>query len=174
MDTKTIRIDRIGPGRATQLAKLQVLTFKQAYFGIHSPEDIEAYCLANYTPEVAKAELASEQTVCCVGWLDSEPSGYYMVKHQGSPIDLGSTSSELKQIYVLSSAYGAGLGRALYDHALTTIRSAGHLRVRLCVSDINYGAQAFYDKLGFEKLGAGPVLEVGKDKLKSSVLALKL
>jgi ribosomal protein S18 acetylase RimI-like enzyme len=157
-----------------QLADLQVLAFKQAYSDVHSSEDIKAYCLAQYTSKIAKAELSSEQTICCVGLLDSEPSGYYMVKHQASPIDLGSKSSELKQIYVLSSAYGDGLGRALYDHALATIRSVGHLWVWLCVSDINSRARAFYDKLGFEKVGAGPILDVGKDKLKSSVLALKL
>lgn len=174
MDTRAIKIDRIGPDRAAQLADLQVLTFKQAYSEVHSSEDIEAYCLAHYTSEIAEAELSSEQAVCCVGLLDSEPSGYYLVKHQASPIDLGSKSSELKQIYVLSSTYGGGLGRALYDHALATIRSAGHLWVWLCVSDINYQAQAFYDKLGFAKVGTGPILEVGKDKLKSSVLALKL
>jgi len=174
LDTKTIKIDRIGPDRAAQLADLQVLTFKQAYSEVHSPESMEAYCLAHYTSESAEAALSSEQTVCCVGLLDSEPSGYYMVKHQASPIDLGSKSSELEQIYVLSSAYGDGIGRALYDHALATIRSADKVWVWLCVSNINYRALAFYDKLGFAKVGAGPVLQVGNDKLKSSVLALKL
>lgn len=174
LDTKTIKIERIGPNRALQLANLQALTFKEAYSEVHSPEDIETYCLTHYTSEIAKADLSSEQTVCCVGLLDSEPSGYYLVNHQTSPIDLGSESSELKQIYVLSSAYGDGLGRALYDHALEIIRSAGRYWVWLCVSDINYRAQAFYDKLGFENVGAGPVLEVGGDKLKSSVLALEL
>jgi ribosomal protein S18 acetylase RimI-like enzyme len=174
LDTKTIKIDRIGPDRAAQLADLQVRTFKQAYSEVHSREDIDAYCHAHYTSETAEAELSSEQTVCCVGLLDSAPVGYYMVNHHASPIDLGSKSSELKQIYVLSSAYGNGLGRALYDHALATIRSAGHLWVWLCVSDINYRAQSFYDRLGFAKVGVGPVLEVGKDKLKSSILAVEL
>jgi ribosomal protein S18 acetylase RimI-like enzyme len=169
-----MEIDRIGPDRAAQLADLQVLTFKQAYSEVHSAEDISSYCLAHYTSRIAKAELLSEETICCVGLLDSDPSGYYMVKHQASPIDLGSESSELKQIYVLNSAYGSGLGRALYDHAIAAVRSAGHQWVWLCVSDINYRAQAFYDKLGFQKVGDGPILEVGKDKLKSSVLALKL
>lgn len=87
MDTRAIKIDRIGPDRAAQLADLQVLTFKQAYSEVHSSEDIEAYCLAHYTSEIAEAELSSEQAVCCVGLLDSEPSGYYLVKHQASPID---------------------------------------------------------------------------------------
>lgn len=169
-----INFDRIGPDRATQLADLQSLTFRQAYSDVHSPEDIEAYCLAHYTPEIAEAELSSDRAVCCICLLDSKPSGYYLVTHQACPVELGSESSELKQIYVLSSAYGTGLGRALYDHALAAIQSAGHHRVWLCVSDINYRAQAFYAKLGFARVGTGSILAVGTDELTSSLLVLEL
>lgn len=169
-----IKIDRIAADRATQLADLQSLTFRQAYADVHSQEDIEAYCLAHYTYEIAEAELSSDRTVCCIGVLDTEPSGYYLVTHQACPVELGSESSELKQVYVLSSAYGSGLGRALYDHALATIQSAGRRWVWLCVSDINYRAQAFYAKLGFTKVGTGSILVVGTDELTSSLLALEL
>ena len=157
-----------------RLAELQAIAFTQAYADVHSPENIEAYCAAQYSSEIAAIDLSSEKTVCCVGLLNLELSGYYMVKHQACPVALGSESSELKQIYVLSSVYGRGLGKALYQHALATIRSVGHRWVWLCVSDINYRAQAFYEKLGFEKVGSGPILEVGKDKLPSSILALEL
>ena len=174
MDKKKIEIVRIGSNCAALLVSLQRLTFKQAYSDVHSPKDIEAYCLTQYTSEIAEVDLSSEDTHCFVGQLNSEPYGYYMVKHQACPVTLGSESSELKQIYVLSSAYGGGLGRALYEHALATIQSAGHRWVWLCVSDINYRAQAFYAKLGFATVGTGPILEVGTDKLPSSILVLEL
>lgn len=169
-----IKIDSINKEQASQLAELQVLTFKQAYSNVHSAENIAAYCNSHYTSEIAATDLSSVDTVCCIGHVDSQACGYYLVKHQACPIALDSSSSELKQIYVLSSAYSTGLGRALYDHALTTIRSKGHDWVWLCVSDLNYRAQAFYKKLGFDKVGAGPAIEVGKDTLQSSLLALKL
>lgn len=158
-------------GQAAQLTELQALAFKQAYSDGHSPEDIEAYCLAHYTTEFAKIDLASQNTVCCVGLLDSEPTGYYIVKHHAPPVAPDLKSSELKQIYVLSSAYSSGLGRALYEHALATIRSTGNKWVWLCVSDTNNRAKAFYKKLGFTLIGTGPVFEVGKDRLSSSILA---
>ena len=164
----------VGIEFAAQLAELQAETFKQAYGDVHSAEDISAYSLANYTVEAASNELASDQTVCCVGFKLFEPVGYYIVKHDDCPIAVGSKSSELKQIYILASEYGAGLGKMLYEHALETIRSAGSQWVWLCVSDINFRAQAFYKKLEFKKLGTGPVLEVGKERLLSSILAHKL
>jgi ribosomal protein S18 acetylase RimI-like enzyme len=83
-------------------------------------------------------------------------------------------SSELKQIYVLASEYGTGLGRSLYEHAIDTVRAAGSAWVWLNVSDINYRAQAFYSKLGFQKLGVGPVFQVGSERLASSLLARKV
>lgn len=61
-----------------------------------------------------------------------------------------------------------------YEHALTTIRLANSHWVWLCVSSINYRAQAFYEKLGFANVGTGPILEIGRDKLTSSILALRL
>ena len=114
LNTRTIKIDKIGPGHAAQLADFQIRTFNQAYSDVHSQEDIDTYCHAHYASELAEADLSSEQTVCCVGLLDAEPVGYYMVKHQACPIDLG-----------------------------------------------------------FAKVGVGPILEVGKENLKSSVLALE-
>ncbi|MEM7018041.1 MAG: GNAT family N-acetyltransferase, partial [Pseudomonadota bacterium] len=131
-------------------------------------------CLANYTIKSAEAELSSVETTCCIGLADSEPSGYYIVKTQAPPVTLGFSASELKQIYIVDSAYGNGLGQALYGHALEAIRLSDSEGVWLCVSNINYRAQAFYKKLGFETMGAGPVLEVGQDRLQSSILAHRL
>lgn len=174
LDSHTIEIDQIGTESAVQLAELQTRTFAEAYADVHSSADIKKYCASHYSSEAAANDLSSEKTVCCVGLLNAEPSGYYMVKHQACPISLDSQSSELKQIYVLSSAYGVGLGRALYEHALAMIRSEGNRSVWLCVSDKNHRAQVFYEKLGFEKIGAGPLLIVGKDELSSSVLVLNI
>ena len=165
-----IDIKPVGKNQAEQLANLQADTFRQAYSNVHSTEDLEAYCLAHYTPKIAEVDLSSAETVCCMGYINAEPSGYYMVKHRDCPITLETKSSELKQIYVLSSAYGKGLGSALFDHAIASVRASGSERVWLCVSDINYRAQAFYTKLGFTKVGVGPILQVGKDSLTSSVL----
>ena len=166
-----VLIEQIGTARAGELAELQAATFREAYADVHAQENIEAYIRANYTPAIAEVDLLADETVCCLGLADSAVFGYYLVKHVACPLRPGSGSSELKQIYVLKAAYGRGLGRALYEHAVAAIAAAGRKWVWLCVSDINYRAQAFYRKLGFSTLGAGPVLKVGSDRLESSILA---
>lgn len=169
-----IEIGQITINDAQNLATLQAATFRQAYADVHTAQEIETYCRTHYTLENARKELSLAETVCCIGWLASKPSGYYLVKHHACPIPLEGISSELKQIYVLSSAYGKGLGAALFDHAVTAVRSSGSKWVWLCVSDINYRAQAFYMKLGFAKVGSGPILQVGRDSLSSSILTKDL
>lgn len=167
-------LQTVGPESSGRLVKLWVETFMQAYDDVHTSEDIAAYCEANFTLEAASAELSSEQTICCIGSKGHEPVGFYIVKHHDCPVPLDSQSSELKQIYILAKEYGTGLGRSLYEHALESVRSAGARWVWLSVSDINYRAQAFYKKLAFEQLGAGPIFEVGTERLTSSIMALKL
>ncbi|MCH8867486.1 MAG: GNAT family N-acetyltransferase [Proteobacteria bacterium] len=163
----------VGTEFSDQLVKLWVDTFKQAYEDVHSPEDIAAYCAANFTAESASDELSSPQTVCCIASVENDPRGFYLVKHHGCPIPVAADASELKQIYVLASEYGNGLGRSLYEHATECIRAAGSGCVWLSVADINLRAQAFYKKLGFDRLGPGPILEVGSERLTSSIMAYR-
>ena len=167
----TIHVRRIGPDDAALLARLQTRTFEEAYAGVHSAEDIGTYCRTHYTRALAEAELAAPATECCVAELDAEPAGYYLVKHDPCPLPVDGLAAELKQIYVLRSAYGSGLGRALYNHAIESLRLCGIDTLWLCVSDLNERAQAFYAKLGFARLGDGPALIVGSDTLRSSILA---
>jgi len=163
----------VGPEHSDQLVKLWVETYRQAYEDVHSSKNIAAYCEANFTLESASVELSNPQTACCIGSRGSDPRGFYVVKHHSCPIPVDSESSELKQIYVLAKEYGTGLGRLLYEHAIECVRAAGSNWVWLSVSDINYRAQAFYQKLGFEQLGPGPLFEVGSERLTSSIMAYK-
>ena len=155
---------------AEHLLYLWCETFKQAYKDVHTSENIHAYCANNFTLDAAVDVLSDDKTVCCIAYQDNQPSGYYIVKHHDCPIDLQQSASELKQIYILASQYGLGLGRALFEHASSIIQNAGREGIWLCVSDINYRAQSFYKKLTFTPVGPGPVFDVGTDRLSSTVM----
>ena len=165
-------IRRVGPDYAETLAVLCATTFAEAYREEHSAEDIRAYCAANYTADAAAAALADPDTVCKVAFgKDGAAVGYYLLKHHDCPVALAGGSSELKQIYILAREFGSGVGRSLFDDAVDCVRDAGRRWIWLSVSDRNHRAQAFYRKLAFEPVGAGPVLEVGSDRLTSTMMA---
>ncbi|MBE7384775.1 MAG: GNAT family N-acetyltransferase [Leptolyngbya sp. SIO1E4] len=156
------------------LVHLWAETFTQAYDTIHSPENIRAYCAKNYSKKDAIAVLSSNQFDCTLAYRENLPVGYYILKHQPCPTQLDGDSYELKQIYILSSEYGTGLGRTLFKHAFEVTRQANCRWIWLCVSDSNYRAQKFYKKLKFEPIAPGPFLEVGTDKLASTIMVLHI
>lgn len=155
---------------ARLLAELWAVTFEQAYAAVHSRANLRAYCAANYTPAVAEAVLRDPRVVCRAAFRGDAAVGFHLVKHHACPLPPGAAASELKQLYVLASEYGAGTGRRLFDDAAECIRDAGRAWVWLSVSDRNHRARAFYGKLGFTPVGAGPLFHVGSDRLTSTIL----
>ncbi|MEX0299697.1 MAG: GNAT family N-acetyltransferase [Kordiimonas sp.] len=167
----SISLKTIGPEAVNTLQSIWINTFKEAYAGLHSEADIQSYCDINYSEEAAQAVLMDELSDCILAYVDGNPVGFYVVKHHNCPLgNFAEQSSELKQIYILADHYGDGVGRALYSDALKKISARNRSAIWLLVSDLNSRAQAFYKKQGFEYLGPGPVLEVGAEKLPSSVL----
>lgn len=157
-----------------ELSRLSVATFTQAYAGVHSAENIRAYCADNLAPAATEAILSSDRYACCIAYRDAEPVGFYVLTHYPCPIELNGDSSELKQLYISSSEYGTGLGLSLLKNAAVAARDSGRSWLWLSVSDINYRAQTFYRKLGFDSIGPGPILKVGRDRLSSTLMVCRL
>ena len=169
-----MELRRVDGGFAQQLVALWARTFEDAYKGVHSDENIRAYCQANYTVEAAETLLSDPRIICAVAFSDRSALGFHLVKHHACPLPLAKDSSELKQIYLLAGAYGSGVGRALFEDAVQCVRDAGRSCVWLSVSDRNRRAQSFYRKLAFKPLAAGPVFEVGSDRLTSTIMAREI
>ncbi len=156
---------------AAHLASLWSRTFIQAYRTVHTRKNIDVYCRHNFTHEQAQAALSDPSIHCVISTQDGQPCGFYTLKDTPCPHSLDGTSAELKQIYILSSEYGAGLGRLLFEDAMKALTARSIEWMWLSVSDKNTRAQAFYDKLNFKTIGTGPRFEVGTDRLTSTVLA---
>jgi GNAT superfamily N-acetyltransferase len=161
-------------GDADQLSRLLSTTFEEAYRDVHSPENIHAYCESNYSVADVRATLQDASVVCKVAFRNCKAVGFFLIKHHNCPIPVNGASSELKQIYVLSSEYGRGTGKLLFDDAIRCTENANSSWIWLTVSNYNQRAQSFYHKWQFEPLGAGPELIVGTDQLSSTVMALKV
>ncbi len=166
------QIVRIDSRSAAELAELWQRTFRQAYSGMHSADNIERCCAANFTVAKALAMLEDKNSVCSFYYRNEEPIGFYTIINHDCPVPLAGTSSELKQIYILADAYGSGVGRAMLEDAYELVRSVNREWIWLAVADLNRRAQAFYAKAGFNGLGPGPVFEVGTDRLTSKIMAL--
>jgi ribosomal protein S18 acetylase RimI-like enzyme len=85
--------------------------------------------------------------------------GYLMLVH-GEPYDADVRAvvthlptTELSKIYVLPTAHGGGVARALLDAGIEVARSIGAAGVWLGTNQQNVRAQRFYEKSGFRRIG---------------------
>ncbi len=168
------RLERIDVESVDVLTSLSHRTFEQAYHDVHSAENIRAYCVDNFSHAQAAKTLGDDQMLCKVAFVDGEPAGFYVLRSAPCPIELPGDAAELKQLYVLSDHYGAGLGRLLFEDAMAVARTKRNRWVWLCVSSRNRRAQRFYQKNGFSVSGSGPTLHVGSDILPSSIMCREL
>lgn len=174
MTDQRFELNYIGPESVALLAQLSVDTFLQAYADAHDAEDLDAFCRDNYAEQPLASVLWDGSTRVVVAFEQQTPVGYYVLRHQECPWPLDGLSSELKKIYVLAAYFGSGLGRVLFDDAVSAARDAGSHWLWLSVADTNHRARAFYDHLGFETVGVGPVIAVGRQRLTSSIMALAI
>ena len=145
-------------------------SFKEAYSQVHTASDIQAYCKRNFTKQAADHTLNDVLHTCTYAIYSSETVGLSIVIQKSCPLKPALKASELKHLYLLSSEYGTGLGKSLMEDAIEKAKASGSTHIWLCVSNLNFRAFRFYQKLGFTKIGKGPILEVGIDRLPSSIM----
>lgn len=96
--------------------------------------------------------LGARDVTFWLAFLDGAPVGCAALKRRADGL------AELKSMHVLESARGAGLGRALVDHAIAAAREAGFTRIGLETgrSDGFAASRRLYQRLGFEPCPAFP------------------
>ena len=174
MKNNAVILREIDATFATELTRLWIRTFSEAYSEEHTAENIQLYCETHFTEPLAAAALADPRTRCTLAFRDSNPIGFTLIRHHDAPYPLPGTASELKQIYVISNEFGTGTGDALLRDAMSAISAAGRNWTWLLVSNKNLRAIAFYKKHQFRCLGPGETIAVGSDTLPSSILARKV
>lgn len=131
------------------------VVFPHTYRDILSPEQIEYMMDWMYSPSSLSRQL-SEGHVYFIVIRDGIPCGYVSVQPEGVS-ECGRMLYHIQKIYVLPSEQGRGLGRLLFDTALSYVRSETSglpASVELNVNRSN-PAVGFYQHLGLKILRQG-------------------
>lgn len=142
------------------------------------------------TPEFTSDE-SSVALELMDAWLErGESSGYIALVMRGAlegygedallgyacvgPTPMTHDTWDLYWIVTAPEARGQGIGRALHEACLTTMRAAGAARVRIETSTREgYGATlAFYDRLGYHRVGLIPDFYAPGDDLVTQLFML--
>jgi diamine N-acetyltransferase len=147
-------IRRAHPDDAEALAAIGARTFIETFGHLYPKPDLDAYLAQTYSTSAARAELADPK---CAAWLveaDGETVGFALAGPCGLPHpDVTPACGELKRIYLIRSAQNGGLGARLFAETLAWLQAAGPRDVWIGVWSENFGAQRFYARHSFEKVG---------------------
>ena len=151
-----ITIRPASPGDEIALALVGQASFLEAFAGVLPGRDLMSHCLKQHAVEKYAAWLQDPATSVWLAEVDpgGAPVGYLVLTTPDLPLpDLGPGDTEIKRVYLLHRFQGEGLGTRLMDAAHRQAAAAGKRRLLLGVYSQNASAVAFYERLGYRKIG---------------------
>jgi ribosomal protein S18 acetylase RimI-like enzyme len=140
---------------AAALAELGAATFVETFGHLYPPEDLQTFLSSSHTVESWNRTLADPNRAIWVAEQASGPMvGFIAVGSCKLPVErLELTAGEVQQLYVFAEFHNLRLGTRLMDIGLQWLVSQGRSPIYVGVWSENYGAQRFYERYGFSKIG---------------------
>jgi GNAT superfamily N-acetyltransferase len=136
------------------LCTLGAATFRETYREISDPREVDEYADEHFTADKVAAWFGKPGARTLLAVVGGEPVGYAHLRHAKVPdCVVDRRAIELSRLYLLRSAQGAGLGRALMAAALAQAAELEARTVWLGAYDRNVRALAFYARQGFVQVG---------------------
>lgn len=150
-----VTIRRAEQRDAPALAALGAATFTETFGHLYPPEDLETFLLGSHSVDAWIRILTDDQRAVWLALLaDATPIGFILVGACKLPVEhRESTAGEVQQLYVLARYHNLRLGTRLMDRGLEWLEAQGCSPLYVGVWSENFGAQRFYARYGFEKVG---------------------
>ena len=153
MDRYEIR--KAEEGNLSCIHDMAEVVFRHTYKDILSPEQMEYMMDWMYSMPNLRRQI-EDGHVYFIAFCDGMPCGYVSVQREDQ-MDDGRMVFHLQKIYVMPSEQGCGLGRQLFEKALSHVRDEAGSRPVSVELNVNRNNQAvgFYRHLGMEILRQG-------------------
>jgi len=140
---------------AAAVAQVSAATFTETFGHLYPPEDLAEY-LGRVCTADAYSKIIEEPTSAI--WIAAaegvSPVGFVFAANCKLPVDnLEPMSGEIRQLYVLATHQSQRLGAKLMDVALAWLAEQEREPLYIGVWSENLGAQRFYQRYGFRKVG---------------------
>lgn len=137
------------------LLELSYQTFDETFRPGNTPENMEAYLSEAFTEEKIKDELKNPNSEFHFIYLHDRLMGYLKINIGNAQTeDMGRESMEIERIYVKKAVQNQGLGKQLYNKAITIAKNYHCKKIWLGVWEHNTNAVSFYEKMGFNAVGS--------------------
>ena len=135
------------PGDELVLAYIQTESWKAAFAGILSPEELERCTNLQKAEQMYHNVLCREGCNMAIELVDDHP--HCIAAWGTNRCELGDAVGELICIHSLQNNWAKGYGSAMMEYVLAQLRQANYESVILWVFEENIRARKFYEKHGF-------------------------
>lgn len=150
-----MHIRRATPADAEALSDIATRCFVEAFGHLYPDEDLQAFLRESYDVERQRVILATPGYA--VWFLEDDagrPVGHAAAGPCGLPNPLvRPEDGELKRLYVLAAHQNGGWGGRLFQAVMDWLLADGPRTLWIGVWENNLGAQRFYARHGFRKVG---------------------
>jgi len=145
MDNVIIR--KAIPGDEQVLAYIQTESWKAAFAGILSPEELERCTNLKKAEQMYHSVLRREGCNMAIAFVNGRS---HCIADRGTNCcNMDDTVGELICIHSLQNNWGKGYGSAMMEYVLSQLQQANYESVILWVFEGNTRARKFYEKYGF-------------------------
>ena len=151
----SITIRRATPDDAATLAPLGAATFTETYGHLYPPEDLQPFLAESHSAGMWTRRFAEPARAIWVATLaDATPIAFIAAGACKLPVEnLEPTAGEIQMLYVLRLYHNLRLGSRLMDIGLEWLEVQRRSPLYIGVWSENLGAQRFYGRYGFNKVG---------------------
>ena len=140
---------------AELMSRIASETFVETFGHLYPQEDLQYFLDNSYSPSAQRTSLADPANAM---WLLEDDDGVAIGHAYAGPCglphpDVRAGDGELKRLYVLARAHNAGWGGQLFRTVLDWLQRDGPRTLWIGVWSENAGAQRFYARYGFGKVG---------------------
>jgi ribosomal protein S18 acetylase RimI-like enzyme len=148
-------IRRATTGDAKLLAELGAATFTETFGHLYSREDLHTFLAVSHSQDAWKQKLSNSDTAVWIAMLDdATPIAFIAAGPCKLPVENPEPNAgEIQMLYVLKSHHNLRLGSRLMDIGLEWFQVQGRTSLYVGVWSENLGAQRFYGRYGFSKIG---------------------
>lgn len=139
---------------AARLAALAARTFTESFGHLYPPEDLAAFLAEAYDVERQRTILGHPGYAVWLLEVDGEAVGHVAAGPCGLPhANVAPGDGEIKRLYLLRDWQRGGHGARMMDTALVWLLRDGPRTLWVGAWSENHGAQRFYARYGFERVG---------------------
>ena len=147
-------IRRATPEDAEALSALSARTFSQTFGHLYPPNELAQFLVESHGVERTRANLNDPNLAAWLAEAAGVAVGYALAGPCALPHpDVTAACGELKRLYVQKDWQSAGIGARLFKAAETWLEAQGPRSLWIGVWSQNFGAQRFYARHGYRKVG---------------------